>query len=44
MLEMAEKLKEKIPTGKCNPVSEDNTVLNSDGAKLVHVVQIKVNK
>jgi len=41
---MAEKLKGKIPTGKCNPVSEDNKVLNCDGAKLVHVVQIKVNK
>jgi hypothetical protein len=44
MIEMAEKLKGKIPNGKCNPVSEDNKVLNCDGAKLVHVVQIKVNK
>jgi len=44
MIEMAEKLRGKIPTGKCNPVSEDNMVLNCDGAILVHVVQIKVNK
>jgi len=41
---MAEKRKGKTQTGKCNPVSEDNMVLNCDGAKLVHVVQIKVNK
>ena len=41
---MAEKLKGKIPTGKCNPISEDNMVLNCVGAKLVPVVEIKVNK
>jgi hypothetical protein len=41
---MAETLKGKKQTGKCNHVSEDNMVLNCDGAKLFHVVQIKVNK